>query len=63
MVVEVLGAGAVVADVVRAPSGAEGVTAGAQLADQVVQVLIVRVAVASARTIATVMSAKASQSG
>jgi hypothetical protein len=42
-VVEVLHAGAVDAHVVRAPAAAEVVAAGGQLADQVVQALVVRV--------------------
>lgn len=44
MVVEVFGSGAVVADVVRTPPGAEAVTTSAQLPDQFVKVLVVRVA-------------------
>ena len=42
--VEAFGAGAVVADVVGAPAGAEVVAAGGELADEVVQIAVVRVA-------------------
>ena len=43
LVVEVLGAGAMGADVVRAPAPAELLTAGGQLADEVVKALVVGV--------------------
>ena len=43
-VVELLAAGAVLADVVGAPPAAEGVAAGGQFADEVVQCLVVGVA-------------------
>ena len=43
-VVEPFGAGAVVADVVAAPAGAEVVAAGGELADEVVELAVVRVA-------------------
>jgi hypothetical protein len=43
-VVDALGAGAVEADVVRAPAGAELVAAGRELADEVGQTAVVRVA-------------------
>lgn len=44
LVVEAFRASAVVADVVGAPAGAEFVAAGGELADEVVQVLVMRVA-------------------
>ena len=43
MVVVVLGAGAVGADIVGAPAAAELVATGGELADQVVEALVVRV--------------------
>jgi hypothetical protein len=44
VVVEVLGAGAVVADVVGAPAESEFAAAGGQLTDEVVEVLVVGIA-------------------
>jgi hypothetical protein len=44
VVVEVLGAGAVIADVVGTPAASEVVAARGQLADQVVEVFVVGVA-------------------
>jgi hypothetical protein len=61
-VVEALGAGAVSADVVCAPQGAEGVTASAQLPDEVLQGTVVGSRPASARMIETHISANRSQS-
>jgi hypothetical protein len=63
LVVEVLGAGAVVADVVGAPAGAEVVVAGGEFADEVVQLLVVGVAAGLGAQDRTVTSAARPQSG
>jgi hypothetical protein len=57
-----LDAGAVVADVVGCPQGAEGVTAGGKLADEVGEGAVVGARPASARRRATVCWAASAQS-
>jgi hypothetical protein len=63
VVVVVLGAGAVGADIVGAPAAPELLATGGELDDQVVEALVVRVCPAAVRRLATVMSAPRSQSG
>ena len=60
--VEVLTSGAVQADVVGGPAGAEGVTAGGQFADQIGEGLVVGVAAGFGAQLATLSSAARSQS-
>jgi hypothetical protein len=61
--VEAFRSRAVVADVVGAPAGAEGVAAGGEFADEVVEVLVVGVAAGFGAQDATAVSAARSQSG